>query len=120
VFGSTVGRFVDRVVSLARSAKNPEQYADEVVARMCPCVLPYELGSKASFTVDRFNGRPLVTDALDVMFSLAANMPIADGVSPDTSRAISSFPYYGRPFNSEEQADLQPIPHDNPGKKAAY
>ena len=54
-------------------------------------------------------GRPLGTDAFDVMFTLAANTPIADGVAPDTARLQSSFPYYGAPYDHAEQEGFRPI-----------
>jgi hypothetical protein len=65
--------------------------------------------SDAAFGLAAFNGRPLGTDAYDVMLTLGANRPITDGVSPDVSRISGEFPYYGRPFSKEEQAELQPI-----------
>jgi hypothetical protein len=72
-------------------------------------MLPYEIGTQAAFTVDHFNGRPLNVDAYDVMLTLAANRPINDGVSPNHSRILPQFPYYGGRFTKEEQAGMQPI-----------
>jgi hypothetical protein len=72
-------------------------------------VLPYDLGTKASFETVRFNGRPLVQDAYDVMLTLGANRPIADGVAPPLDRILREFPYYGEPYSRAEQADLSPI-----------
>ena len=109
-FGPTIERLVSRLTALAGSAANPDAYGKEVASRICPSMLPYEIGSEASFTLAAFNGRPLADDVLDVMFSLAANTPIADGVSPDKTKIIDEFPYYGPPYNEEEQRGLVGIP----------
>ena len=53
--------------------------------------LPYELDTEASFTVDRFNGRGLADDVMDVMLTLATNTPLSDGVAPDKSRMRDDF-----------------------------
>ena len=72
-------------------------------------MLPYSIGTEASFEVARFNGRPLTADAYDVMVSLATNRAVADGVAPAADRVISEFPYYGSPFTSVEQTGLAAI-----------
>ena len=104
-----VASFTARLSGHANPASDSVAYGSEVAARLCPVMLPYELGTPASFDVSRFNGRPMNIDAYDVMLSIGANTSIADGVSPDVSRISESFPYYGRPFSKEEQADLEPI-----------
>jgi hypothetical protein len=109
LFGAAVTRFTSRLASKAGATVNPEEYGAQLAARLLPVMLPYELGSDAAFGLAAFNGRPLATDAYDVMLTLGANRPITDGVSPDGSRICGEFPYYGRPFSKEEQAELQPI-----------
>jgi hypothetical protein len=109
LFGAAVTRFTSRLASKAGATINPEEYGAQLAARLLPVMLPYELGSDAAFGLAAFNGRPLATDAYDVMLTLGANRPITDGVSPDASRICGEFPYYGRPFSKEEQAELQPI-----------
>jgi hypothetical protein len=73
-------------------------------------MLPYELGTKAAFTVESFNGRPLGDDVMDVMLTLAANTPIADGATPDISRIRGEFPYFGAPYAKSEQVGVTPVP----------
>jgi hypothetical protein len=107
--GAAVASFTARFSGHASPTSDPVAYGRMVTARLCPVMLSYELGTPATFDVSDFNGRPLNIDAYDVMLSIAANTSIADGVSPDVSRIVESFPYYGRPFSKEEQADLQPI-----------
>lgn len=109
LFGTAVARFTSKLSSRAGATVNPEEYGVQLASRLLPVMLPYELGSDAAFGLAAFNGRPLGTDAYDVMLTLGANRPITDGVSPDVSRISTEFPYYGRRFSKEEQAELEPI-----------
>jgi hypothetical protein len=62
----------------------------------------------AAFDVARFNGRPLGDDVMDVMLTLATNMPLQDGAAPDRNRIRTEFPYFGEPYSKEEQKDVVP------------
>ena len=62
-----------------------------------------------------FNGRALGDDVLDVMLTLAVNMPIVDGLAPDHGRIRKDFPYYGSPYTAEEQVGVTPM--SRPTKK---
>lgn len=77
--------------------------------------MPYEMVTSASFDAARFNGRALGDDVRDVMLTLAAGLPVADGVAPDTARIRAEFPYYGEPYTAEEQVGVTPVPR--PAKK---
>jgi hypothetical protein len=105
-FAQAIAAFTARLSWRAGSTSDPEQYGKDVAALLCPCMLPYELGTVASFAQPRFNGRALGDDVYDVMWTLAANTPIADGVAPDKSRIAPDFPYYGEPYREQEQAGL--------------
>jgi hypothetical protein len=105
MFGEAVARFVSRLSGRSGSAIDHDRYGEQVARRLCPVMLPYALGSTAVFDRDRFNGRPLSTDAYDVMLSLASGVPVADGVAPDVNRIHSEFPYYGKPFDKAEQSN---------------
>jgi hypothetical protein len=67
------------------------------------------VGAPATFKVACFNGRPLAQDVFDVMLTIGANWPIADGVAPPSDRVSGDFPYFGRAYTSAEQAGLAPI-----------
>jgi hypothetical protein len=108
-FGDKVAAFTAKLSGLAGSTKQPDDYGKQVAARLCPVMLPYELGTDAVFDLQRFNGRPLHVDGYDVMLSLAANKPIADGVAPDRSKIRTEFPYYGTRYTKQEQAELEAI-----------
>jgi Domain of unknown function (DUF4331) len=109
LFSAAVQRFTATFSRLAGATDDPEGYAEAVIARLIPAVLPYRIGSPAKFTIDEFNGRPLETDAFDVMLSLGANTAVADGVAPDVARIRPQFPYCGVPYDDAEQAGLRPL-----------
>jgi hypothetical protein len=87
---------------------NPEEYGKQMVSRLCPTTLPYELGTVAAFNLAGFNGRPLGDDVQDVMLTLVSGRPIQDGAAPDLNRIRTEFPYFGEPYSKEEQKDVVP------------
>jgi hypothetical protein len=115
-FAKPIADFAEKMTTYARSVPNPAEYGKQIVGRLCPDVLPYELGTPATFKVNSFNGRALGDDALDVMLTLVANTPIDDGLAPDHARIRQEFPYYGAPYTAEEQVGLTPM--SPPAKKA--
>ena len=109
-FAKLIEEFSEKMSRYAGSVVNSQEYGKQVAARLCPTLLPYELGTPAAFDHAGFNGRPLGDDVMDVMLTLASNMPLADGVAPDRSRIIADFPYYGSPYVPLEQAKVIPVP----------
>src|ERR1700734_1724695 len=93
LFSGYIADYTRKMVTYAGSALNPEEYAKQMVSRLCPITLPYELGTAASFDLAGFNGRPLGDDVMDVMLTLASNKLLVDGVAPDRSRTGAEFPY---------------------------
>jgi hypothetical protein len=114
-FSKAIANFAEKMVAYAGSAEDPVEYGKQIASRLCPNTLPYEIGTPANFDVSGFNGRALGDDVMDVMLTLAANKPLADGVSPDPARIRKEFPYYGEPYTAEEQAGVTPVPR--PAKK---
>jgi hypothetical protein len=108
-FSPAVRNFTTTFSRLAGATEDPEGYAKAVTARLIPAVLPYRIGSPATFTVEEFNGRPLGADAFDVMLSIGANTAVADGVAPDVARIRPQFPHCGVPYDDAEQAGLRPL-----------
>ena len=95
----------------AGSVVNPSEYGKQVVARLLPSLLPYELGTEAAFDQAGFNGRPLGDDVMDIMLQLASNTPLADGVAPDRNRTQKDFPLLlGAAYTKEEQVGVVPVP----------
>ena len=106
--GETLAQFAAQVSGLAGSTPDPAEYGRQVADRLCPIMLPYELGSNAAFDFAGFNGRGLGDDVMDIIITLASNVPLADGVAPDKTRLRSDFPYFGAPFTAEEQSGITP------------
>lgn len=104
-----LAQFAAQVSALAGSAPNPAKYGRQVAGLLCPVMLPYELDSDAAFGFAGFNGRGLADDVMDIMITLASNVPLTDGVSPDRTRMRSDFPYFGAPFTADEQAGITPV-----------
>ncbi len=118
-FAPVIAAFAEKMTTYAGSAPNPAEYGKQLAARLCPTILPYEIGTPAVFDVARFNGRALTDDAMDVMLSLTANQPIVDGAVPDTTRIRADFPWYGEPYSKDEQVQVTPMhpPENSPAKK---
>ena len=93
--GETVIKEVAGVVSAYGTAEDPKAYAEKVAHRFFPNILPYEVGTPASFGFVEWNGRSLTDNAPDVMFSMAANTPIRLGIGKEsvTSKPSTTFPY---------------------------
>jgi hypothetical protein len=106
--GQALAQFAAQVSGLAGSTPNPAEYGRQVADRLCPIMLPYKLGSSAAFDFADFNGRALGDDVMDIMITLASNVPLTDGVIPDRTRIRSNFPYFGTPFTAEEQEGITP------------
>ena len=114
-FAKSIADVAEKMTTYAGSAADPGEYGKRIAARLCPDVLPYEIGTPASFSVAKFNGRALSDDVMDVMLTIAANKPFSDGLAPDPARIRKDFPYYGAPYTAEEQVGVTPIPR--PTKK---
>jgi Domain of unknown function (DUF4331) len=114
-FGPHIGEVAERLSGLARSAASPSEYGKQVVARLLPAVLPYELGTPAAFDFAGFNGRRLTDDTMDVILTLATNTALGDGVAPDRGRTRTDFPYFGEPYIAAEQVEV--VPAAMPAKK---
>ena len=97
LFSKPMRDFVEKVTALAHSAADPSAYATQLLARLCPGVLPYELDTPASFSFAAFNGRGLCDDVMDVMLTLVTNTALGDGVAPDVRLMRPEFPYFGEP-----------------------
>ncbi|MGW7543151.1 hypothetical protein ACWGKQ_18875 [Streptomyces sp. NPDC054770] len=64
-------------------------------AFLLPNALPHRLGSPAVYGFAGCNGRTLTDNAVNVMFSLAANTPFDIGLTKDCVTALptDAFPY---------------------------
>jgi hypothetical protein len=94
-YGEIVTKTIAAMVAATGTAENPNAYAEMVVQRLFPNILPYVIGTSAVFGFADWNGRSLIDNAPDVMFSIAANTPIRLGIGKEsvTSKPSSTFPY---------------------------
>jgi Domain of unknown function (DUF4331) len=107
-FGAQIAEIGEKLSRLAGSHANPGHYGKRLAERLLPAILPYRIGTPASFDYAGFNGRGLADDAMDVILTLATNTPLGDGVAPDRGRIRSAFPYFGEPYTRGEQAEVTP------------
>ncbi|MCX8563021.1 DUF4331 family protein [Mycolicibacterium mucogenicum] len=95
IHGEIVAGKIARVVTAYQNATDPKAYGHHVAHRLFPNILPYVVGTPAVFGFGGWNGRSLIDNAPDVMFSLAANTPIALGIGAESVKRPPRprFPY---------------------------
>ncbi|MGD0425088.1 MAG: DUF4331 family protein [Candidatus Acidiferrales bacterium] len=93
--GATVTKAVAGVVAAYGTAEDPRAYGEKIAHRFFPNLLPYEVGTPASFGFLEWNGRSLTDNAPNVMFSIAANTPVSLGIGKESvaSKPSKTFPY---------------------------
>lgn len=94
-YGGAVTRSIAAVVAAYGTAEDPNGYAEMIAHRLFPNILPYEVGTPAVFGFGVWNGRSLIDNVPNVMFSIAANTPIRLGIGKEsvTSKPSAVFPY---------------------------
>jgi hypothetical protein len=93
--GDLVARQVAAVVRANGTSADPEGYGETVARQIFPDVLPYTIGTPASFGFAARNGRTLADNAPEVMLSLVSGTAIPSGLKPAgaADRRAASFPY---------------------------
>lgn len=93
--GESAAARIAACVGAYGTAQDPDRYGETVARLIFPNVLPYTVGTAAAFGFAGFNGRSLVDNAPEVMFSLAFNTPVTIGVGAQSVTAAPSplFPY---------------------------
>ncbi|RBP17206.1 uncharacterized protein DUF4331 [Roseiarcus fermentans] len=94
-FGETAAGAIAGVVAALGTSEDPRGYGLRIAHRLFPNILPYEVGTRATFGFGEWNGRSLTDNAPDVMFSIAANAPIRLGIGKEsvTAKPSKVFPY---------------------------
>jgi hypothetical protein len=94
-YGKQVGAAVAGVVAALGTSEDPDAYGLKVAHRLFPNILPYEIGTSATFGLVEWNGRSLTDNAPDVMFSIASNTPVRMGIGREsvTAKPSKAFPY---------------------------
>ena len=88
-----------QMISAAAAANgatgDPQAYGRAVATELFPDVLPYEIGTPATFSKDVRNGRAMSDNAPEVMLSLVTGAHVPSGLTPAVADAFrsTSFPY---------------------------
>ena len=90
-----IGDQIAAVVAAAGTAHDPAGYGRAVAGKLFPDVLPYVVGTPATYGFAGFNGRPQADNAPEAMLSLVTNMAVPSGLGPAVAKHLrdSSFPY---------------------------
>lgn len=93
--GERVTAQIAACVGAYGTTADPDYHGQVVAHRLFPNILPYTVGTPAALSFAGFNGRSLVDNAPDVMFTLAMNTPISQGIGPEsvTAKPAATFPY---------------------------
>jgi uncharacterized protein DUF4331 len=90
-----IGDQIAAVVAAAGTSGDPAGYGRAVAGKLFPDVLPYVVGTPATYGFAGFNGRPMADNAPEAMLSLVTNMAVPSGLGPATAKHVrdSDFPY---------------------------
>jgi hypothetical protein len=93
--GKYIGDQVAAVVSASGTSDDPQGYGQTVARELFPDVLPYEVGTPATYGFADFNGRTLADNAPEAMLSLVLDTAVPSGLRPSDNRKFrdQNFPY---------------------------
>jgi hypothetical protein len=93
--GKYIADKIAAVVEANGTSADPHAYGAQVARRLFPDVMPYIIGTPASYGFAGINGRTLADNAPEVMFSLVLNAATKSGLGPATTAAqrTDRFPY---------------------------
>jgi hypothetical protein len=103
-YGALFAGLVARVVAAHGTAEDPRAYGQAVAELLLPDVLPYRIGTPACYGFATRNGRALLDNAPEMMFSLVTNSALSIGLIKRYAAGASGlkFPYV--PAVAEEHA----------------
>ena len=93
--GEHIAGQVAAVIAASGTCTDPQGYGQAVAGDLFPDVLPYTVGTPATFGFAARNGRTLANNAPEVMMSLVTGTAIPSGLRPSVAgnRRASQFPY---------------------------
>ncbi|WP_460363939.1 DUF4331 family protein [Actinocorallia lasiicapitis] len=93
--GDHLAAHVAAVVKATGSVVDPDGYGQLVAHQLYPDVLPYVVGTEASYGFAAFNGRSLADNVAEPMICLITGTAIPLGLSPATNEDLrtTQFPY---------------------------
>ena len=93
--GKYIAEQIAAVVSASGTSDDPQGYAQAVARELFPDLLPYVVGTPATYGFAPFNGRTLADNAPEAMLSLVLNTGVNSGLRPSVAGHLRSpnFPY---------------------------
>ena len=93
--GKHIAGLVAAVVAAGGTSGDPEGYGEAVARDLFPDVLPYVIGTPATYSFAGFNGRTQADNAPEAMLSLVTGAAVPSGLRPSVTRGQrgSDFPY---------------------------
>jgi hypothetical protein len=93
--GEYIGDQVAAVVSASGTSADPQGYGEAVARDLFPDVLPYVVGTPATYGFAGFNGRTLADNAPEAMLSLVTGTAVPAGLKPSVNEPLreENFPY---------------------------
>jgi hypothetical protein len=93
--GKFIGDQVAAVVAANGTSVDPQGYGQTVARELFPDVLPYVVGTPATYGFATRNGRTLADNAPEVMLSLVAGRAVPSGLTPSVAKnqRHDKFPY---------------------------
>jgi hypothetical protein len=93
--GGQLAGLVAAVVAASGTSGDPEGYGQAVARELLPDLLPYVVGTPATFGFAGRNGRTLADNAPEAMMSLVTGTAVASGLRPSVASQFRSdqFPY---------------------------
>jgi Domain of unknown function (DUF4331) len=90
-----IGEQIAAVVAAAGTSADPQGYGQAVAGKLFPDVLPYVIGTPATYGFVGFNGRTMADNAPEAMLSLVTNTAVRSGLTPATAQGqrAATFPY---------------------------
>jgi hypothetical protein len=93
--GKHIADQVAAVVAAGGTSDDPHGYGQTVALELLPDVLPYVVGTPATYGFATRNGRTLADNAPEAMLSLVTNTAVRSGLKPSVAEEQRShtFPY---------------------------
>jgi hypothetical protein len=93
--GKDIGEKVAAVVAACGTSADPRGYGETVARALFPDVLPYVVGTPATYGFAAVNGRTLADNAPEAMLSLVLNTGVNSGLTPAVAEELRKdrFPY---------------------------
>jgi hypothetical protein len=93
--GMHIAEHIAAVVAASGTSDDPQGYGETVARELFPDVLPYVVGTPATYGFTTRNGRTLADNAPEVMLSLVAGTAVPSGLKPSIAKHLrdNKFPY---------------------------